>query len=258
MARRACCRELEAHAAQMREALQEVWDRCSREHWPRVGEALGSSAGDTLYARLKRLEAERDALAAALRPFEQILADHEQRVAEAARFSHWIPDGDQDVADVELRFAELRRARQALLFAEATPERIAALEEALLHVEAYQHFDRSGTVPKPELLRAVTKDIPKIAADALEAAPGPPTPGAPLVHDEALTDRLTVLKEALREILIRGGHVHEDSADHELAHALCVEIPDIARTALDTDCDDGDPFAGDPDETNPDPDWIPF
>ena len=248
-----------AEVAAMREALEEVWRICGHQHWPKVDAALREDAGVALLGRLRRAEADRDLLVAALRIFVQTLEAHDAYVGEAANHSLRLPDeGDDPIQIEEPPLRDYRYARRILGAVQATPERAAGLERALVSLEGFANI-RSGDaeIPKGFILRQLSEEIPHLVTRSLAAEP-PPTPRSvdpvPREADELLIRKIGNYERALREIGDFAPFVNADQQEHELSHMLEVEIPELARRILDE-------YREHPADDDVDPDddfWIPF
>ena len=248
-----------AEVAAIREALEEVWRICSHEHWPKVGAALREDAGVALLGRLTRAEADRDLLIAALRPFVETLEAHDAYVDAAASHSLSLPDADGDPIQMEeIPLRDYRHARRTLKAVQATPERAAGLERALVSLEGFANI-RTGDaeIPKGFILRQLNEEIPVLVARTLAAEP-PPTPRSadpvPREADELLIRKIGNYERALRDIGDFAPFANADQKEHELLHMLEVEIPELARGTLDE-------YREHPvdDDVDPEDDfWIPF
>lgn len=248
--------ELEARAACMREALEEVWALCSKEHWPGVGRALEGGAGEETLRRLRAAERGRNLLAAAIRPLAEALESNDALVAEAVEHSAWIPDSDDDPVEVDIRLGPLRTARAALEAVEATPERVRVLEDALRKVESYADLREGSSLPtgptKARILHILKEEIPSEVARALEFGRLRPPPRDPA--EEELARKAHDYEWALGEIVRDAGYYNDDQQEHELCHALQVELSDVARQVLDEYREPEPDTQHEPD----DPWWIPF
>ena len=111
------------------------------------------------------------------------------------------------------------------------------MERALVSLEGFANI-RTGDakIPKGFILRQLNEEIPHLVARSL-AAESPPTPRSvdpvPREADELLIRKIGNHERALREIGDFAPFVNADQQEHELLHMLEVEIPELARTALD-------------------------
>ena len=141
---------------------------------------------------------------------------------------------------------------------QATPERAAGLERALLAVKGYANVRDGGEeTPKGFVLRQLGEEIPALVTRSLVAAP-PPAPRsadpASKEADESLARKISSYERALRDIGESARFANEDQQEHELLHMLEVEILDIASETLNE-------YRQEPPEedVNQDDDfWIPF
>lgn len=224
--------ELEAQAAAMRGALEEVWSVCSKEHWPRVGDALKPDAGRELLEELEKTRHERDLLRYPLRDIVPFLDSHDQAVLLSRNPLNHIPNDDEDCIELQVQLGLLRDARKALQAVEATPEKISGMKRALGEIEAYSNFSsdvESLEDEKKTEIHALTSEIPYVAYKALlfSSLPDPPD----IIVDESLAEARRY-ERALREIAARAADYLEEQPGHEISHALIVEIPTDATNAL--------------------------
>ena len=137
-------------------------------------------------------------------------------------------------AEEYYRGEELRRE---VLDHGATPAAAVLLEKALVRIVVYAK--RAGDLPPPGYddgahARLLNEEWPRICREALDhAEPGPHKP-AP----EELVRRMVELRGTLSYVLDYGRCRLERPA--ELAHAVCVEVPDVAERALEGPEDDGE------------------
>lgn len=138
-------------------------------------------------------------------------------------------------AEEHRRHEELRRE---VLDHGATPEGAVYLEKALVRIAA--SAKGAADLPPPGYddgahERLLNEEWPGICREALgHAEPGPHEP-AP----EEIVARITELRGALACVLDYGSR--RSHLPHELAHAVCVEVLDVAERALEGPEDDGEP-----------------
>ena len=224
--------ELEAQAAAMRAALEDVWSVCSREHWQQVGKALEGDAGKHLLEELAKIRYERDLLRHPVEDLVTVLDRHDRAVLLDRSFTDPIPDHDEHHIEHELQLGDLRAARKALQAVEATPDKIGRMKTALQEIEGYSHFRadvEDRTDAKEAELDALAREIPRKAYRALNSSSLPATPD--LMEDATLAEARRY-EEALRQIAVRAAHYSEEQPDLEISHALMVEMPHDAHEAL--------------------------
>lgn len=224
--------ELEAQAAAMRAALEDVWSVCSKEHWPQVGVALQYDAGKELLEELRNSRYQRSLLRQPAAYLTEVLHRHEQQVLILKRSCEPVFDSDDDGLEFILKLGNLREARYALQAVEATPERIGLMKAALEGIESYSKFRADiqdlAEAKKAELY-ALTSEIPLKAHRAINFSSLPEPPD--LIVDETLAEARRY-EEALRQIAIRAADYSEEQPDLEISHALMVEMPHDAHEAL--------------------------
>jgi hypothetical protein len=224
--------ELEAQAAAMRAALEDVWSVCSKEHWQQVGVALEKEAGKQLVEELEKTRYLRDLLRQPAAYLTEVLHRHEQQVLILKRSAKSVFDSDDDCLEFILKLGNLREAHNALQAVEATPERIGRMKAALEEIEAYGKFrpvHEDLTEAKKAELHALTKEIPRKAHRALNFSSLPETTD-PVVDESLAVARR--YEEALRQIATRAEDYSEEQPDLEISHALMVEMPHDAQEAL--------------------------
>lgn len=127
--------------------------------------------------------------------------------------------------------------RREVLDHGATPEGAVVLEKALVRIAA--SAKRAGDLPPPGYddgahEHLLNEEWPGICREALaHEEPGPHKPA-----NEELVGRMVELRGALAWVLDHGRCRLERPA--ELAHAVCVEVLDVAERALEGPEDDGE------------------
>lgn len=224
--------ELEAQAAAMRAALEDVWSVCSKEHWQQVGVTLEKDAGKELLEELHRVRYGQGLLRRSAEYLAEVLHRHEQQVLVLKRSAKPVFDSDDDCLEFILKLGNLRGARDALQAVGATTEKIRCMKAALEEIQAYSKFrpvHEDLTDAKKSELHALSKEIPRKAHRALNFSSLPET--TDLVVDESLAEARRY-EEALRQIATRAADYSEEQPDLEISHALMVEIPHDAQEAL--------------------------
>lgn len=159
-----------------------------------------------------------------LEELAEILHEHDFYVGFAADHGCEEPDTDDDPPCVDVPLGLLRRARSALTSSRASKERVRILEEELTMVA------RAGESCPGEdevLEKTLRERIPALARRALRAPAQAPMGGA----DGQTIHRVEELEWALHEVLR-----HEDECfqhSHELTHRVWIDIPDLARRAVE-------------------------
>ena len=224
--------ELEAQAAAMRAALEDVWAICGREHWQQVGKALKDDAGKNLLEELEKVRYERDILRRPVEDLVTILDHHDRADLLDRSFTDPIPDHNEHYIEHELQLGDLRAARKALQTVKATPEKVGRMKTALEEIESYSDFradvEDLQDVKKAEL-DALAREIPRKAYQALDFSSLPEPPD--LIQDETLAEARRY-EAALRQIAVRAANYSAEQPDLEISHALMVEIPHDAHEAL--------------------------
>lgn len=225
-------RELESQAAAMRRALEGVWSKCSKEHWPRVGEALKANAGEGILQEIEKTRYERDLLRRPVRMMVEAINSYEKRILLPDFVVGGYPSEPAEVVRTEFTIDELRETKLALQYVEATPERLAVMKDALETIAACSDFKN----PAEELtdnsaeIDTLTRQIPRWAHIALNPVS---LPKADYVEIDGNLQTAIRYEQALREMAAWAEEFSEDQPPHEISHALMVEMPSHAEEALD-------------------------
>lgn len=222
--------KLEAQAATMRRALEDVWSKCGKEMWPSIGEALEANAGKALLEEIQEARYQRDLLRRPVRMMVEALDSHESANLIPRAKTEKPPDGGLEGIRTEFLIHELKDAKLALQYVEATPEHLAIMEGSLENIAACSNFQHQHEDPTDNEAEfdTLTRQIPRWVHRALNPVS---LPDADAVETDERLAAAIRYEEALRRIATYAED-YSEVPPHEISHALMVDLPDLAEKAL--------------------------